>query len=65
MGHEYLVSRGLHPYDAQLLLPHPPAAHEVGIPLPMGRTGPGLYGKAPVFNGLGALTWRSVAIEPH
>ena len=35
------------------------------MPPPMGRTGPGLKGKAPVFRGLGTLIWRSVAWEPH
>ncbi len=33
--------------------------------MPMGRTGPGLKGNAPVFRGLGTLIWRSVAVDPH
>ena len=43
----------------------PPAAQEGGMPLPMGRTGPGLYGKAPVFSGLGTHICFSVAGELH
>ena len=35
------------------------------MPLPMGRTGPGLYGKAPVFRGLGTQSCFSVAAELH
>ena len=35
------------------------------MPLPMGRTGPGLYGKAPVFRGLGTHSCFSVAAELH
>ena len=35
------------------------------MPLPMGRTGPGLYGKAPVFRGLGTHICFSVAAELH
>ena len=39
----------------------PPLPPQEGMPPPMGRTGPGLKGKAPVFRGLGTLIWRSVA----
>ena len=41
----------------------PPQAE--GFPVPMGRTGPGLNGNAPVLRGLGALMFRSVEEDPH